>query len=97
MKLSEYRDQLEKSHEYVDAKKKLQVKFLLADAVFEARIRRGWSQKELSKAVGTRQANISKIEFGLANPTLELISKLANVLDLKIEFTCKEVEPDIEL
>ena len=97
MKLSEYRAQLEKSKEYMDAKKKLHIKFLLANAVLEARIRKGWSQKELSKAVGTRKANISKIESGLANPTLEFIGKLSNVLDLKIEFEFIEFEPNIEL
>lgn len=95
MKLSEFKRQLEESKEYTDANKKLQIKFSLAKAVYEARTRKNWSQKELAKAIGTKQANISRLESGLANPTLEFLSKLTNVLDLKIEFACIQ-EPSIQ-
>lgn len=94
MKLSEYKHQLEESKEYTEANKKLQIKFLLAKAVYEARTRKNWSQKELAKAIGTKQANISRLESGLANPTLEFLSKLTNILDLKIQFACEQ-EPSI--
>ena len=90
MKLSEYQHQLEESKEYTTAKNDLQVKFSLADAVYNARTRKGWSQKELAKAIGTKQANISRIESGLANPTLEFLNRLSNVLDFKIEFSCEK-------
>ena len=89
MKLSEYRQQLEESKEYNDAQEKLKIKFALADAVLEARINKGWTQKELARAIGTKQANISRIESGLANPTLEFISRLTAVLDFEIEFSCE--------
>jgi transcriptional regulator with XRE-family HTH domain len=86
MKLKEYRNQLEKSKEYTKAKEDLKLHFALADAVLEARMRKGWTQKELAKAMGTKQANISRIESGLANPTLEFISRLTTVLDFDIAF-----------
>lgn len=95
MKLSEYKRRLEESKEYTEANKKLKIKFSLAKAVYEARTRKNWSQKELAKAIGTKQANISRVESGLANPTLEFLSKLTNVLDLKIEFACVQ-EPSIQ-
>lgn len=88
MKLNEYRNQLEKSKKYTDAKNELKLNFALADAVLEARMNKGWSQKELAKAIGTKQANISRVESGLANPTLEFISRLTAVLDFDIEFSC---------
>jgi transcriptional regulator with XRE-family HTH domain len=84
MKLNEYRHQLEKSEEYQKAKEDLQLHFALADAVLDARIHKGWTQAELAEAIGTKQANISRIESGLANPTLEFIQKLTKALDLDI-------------
>lgn len=95
MKLKDYRIQLEKSKEFSDSKKELRLHFALADAVLEARMNKGWTQKELAKAIGTKQANISRIESGLANPTLEFLSRLSNVLNLKIQFECEQV-PSIQ-
>jgi ribosome-binding protein aMBF1 (putative translation factor) len=84
MKLNEYRHQLEKSEEYRQAKEDLQLHFALADAVLDARMNKGWTQAELAEAIGTKQANISRIEPGLANPTLEFVNKLVKALDLNI-------------
>ena len=88
MKLNEYRHQLEESKEYTNAKRDLILHFALADAVLKARTKKGWSQKELAKAIGTKQANISRVESGLANPTLEFINRLTKVLDFDINFSC---------
>ena len=46
------------------------------------------TQKELSQKTGVDQANISKIERGIANPSLNTLKKLASGLgmQLKIEF-----------
>lgn len=90
MRLNEYRNQLEESKEYTNAKKELKLHFALADAVFKARTKKGWTQKELAKAIGTKQANISRIESGLANPTLEFINRLTTVLDFDIGFSCEK-------
>ncbi len=89
MKLNAYRNQLEKSKDYTKTKRGLKLHFALADAVLKARTKKGWTQKELAKAIGTKQANISRIESGLANPTLDFISKLTTVLDFEIEFSCE--------
>ena len=89
MKLNEYRNQLDKSQKYTNAKKELKLHFALGDAILKARIKKGWTQKELAKAIGTKQANISRIESGLENPTLEFINRLSTVLDFAIEFICE--------
>jgi transcriptional regulator with XRE-family HTH domain len=88
MKLNEYRNQLEESKEYTNARRDLKLHFALADAVLKARTKKSLTQKELAKAIGTKQANISRIEAGLANPTLDFITKLTTVLDFEIEFSC---------
>ena len=90
MKLNEYRHQLEESKEYTNAKRDLKLHFALADAVLKSRTKEGWSQKELAKAIGTKQANISRVESGLANPTLEFINRLTKVLDFDIDFSCEK-------
>jgi ribosome-binding protein aMBF1 (putative translation factor) len=90
MKLEEFRNRLEESKEYSDAKKELKLQFDLADAVLKARINKGWSQEQLAEAIGTKQANISRIEAGLANPTLNVIKKLTNVLEFYVEISCEK-------
>ena len=84
MKFSEYERKLENNPEYINARNNLALHFELANAVLRARIRRGWSQKELAEAVGTKQANISRIEAGLGNPTLSLIQKIIKSLGLEV-------------
>lgn len=86
MKYSDYKKHLEQNPEYREAKEELQLVFIFANAVLEARLNRGWTQTELARQVGTRQANISRIEAGLANPTLELVQKICNALEIKPVF-----------
>jgi transcriptional regulator with XRE-family HTH domain len=84
MKLGELNQKLEENPEFVQAMDDLKLHFELANAVLRARLQKGWSQTELAKAVGTKQANISRIEAGLANPTLSLVQKLTKALDLEV-------------
>lgn len=91
MNLKELRTNLLESMEYSEALIELKLQFDLANAVLRARINKGLSQEQLAEKIGTKQANISKIEAGLANPTLNVIQKLSRVLDINLSFTCEEV------
>ncbi len=42
------------------------------------------SQSELSEETGIPQADISRIECGLANPTLKTVHKLFGALNLRL-------------
>jgi len=75
---------LRQSKEYIQAKNELKLNFDFANAVLEARINRNWSQGDLAEAIGTKQANISRIEAAQANPTLNFIGKISRILDLEI-------------
>ena len=57
-------------------------------AIVEARKSRNITQKELATRTGINQADISKLENGNRNPSLNMLKKLAAGLDmsLKIEF-----------
>ena len=60
-------------------------------AIVEARQSKHITQKELATRTGINQADISKLENGNRNPSLNMLKKLAEGLDmsLKIEFVPK--------
>ena len=60
----------------------------LGMALYQARIKNGITQQQLSMATGVNQADISRIERGSTNPSLSTLKKLADGLemDLNIEF-----------
>ncbi|HSQ17704.1 MAG TPA: helix-turn-helix transcriptional regulator, partial [Anaerolineales bacterium] len=74
----------------------LALHFELANAVLRARLQKGWTQSDLAKAVGTKQANISKIEAGLANPTLALVRKITRALGLEVWVVAKQPTPGVQ-
>lgn len=69
----------------------LQPEFDVIRALVEARISRNLTQKELAERTGIHQADISKLENGTRNPSVNLLKRLAEGLDmmLKIEFVPK--------
>ena len=70
----------------------LQPEFDVIRAIINARISQGLTQKELSKRTGINQADISKLENGTRNPTINLLKRLADGMgmQLKIEFIPKK-------
>lgn len=68
--------------------KEMDIATALAESLVEARDRVGITQKRLSEVTGIYQADISKIERGLSNPSLSTLKRLAEGmgLKLKIEF-----------
>lgn len=52
--------------------------------LLKARENIGMTQKELARKTGVHQANISKIERGLANPSLSLLNRLASGMGMKM-------------
>lgn len=59
--------------------------FEIASQIIEARIKRKITQEELAKRMGTGQAVISRLENANARPSLSLIQRLADALNLKFE------------
>jgi ribosome-binding protein aMBF1 (putative translation factor) len=57
--------------------------------IINERIKRGWSQTQLAKAVGSKQPVISKLEKGGGNPSLQTLNKIANALDLSLKVSMK--------
>ncbi len=66
----------------------LEPEFAVIQAIIDARKESGLTQKELANRVGMTQSDISKLENGMANPSLKTLQRLATGLGrkLKIEF-----------
>ena len=63
----------------------LEAKYVLIESIIRARKERNLTQKELSALTGITQADLSKIENGNANPSLNTLMKLANGLGKKLQ------------
>ncbi|MBR6472270.1 MAG: helix-turn-helix domain-containing protein [Firmicutes bacterium] len=58
---------------------------IIGEEVRAARARKGLSQKELSAVTGIDQADISRIERGIANPSVETLYRIAKALDSELK------------
>lgn len=60
----------------------------IIQAMIDARKSQNMTQKELSEITGITQADISRIENGTRNPSLEMVKRLARGMGmvLKLEF-----------
>ena len=63
----------------------------MIQALVDARKSRNMTQKQLAQRTGIDQGDISKIENGNGNPTLNILKRLADGMDmiLKLEFVPK--------
>jgi transcriptional regulator with XRE-family HTH domain len=57
----------------------------LAIQVLKFRAQRGLSQKALADLLGISQPHISRIEAGVHNPDIETLSRIADVMDARIQ------------
>ena len=62
----------------------------LIEKLVQERKAKNITQKELAERTGIDQANISKIETGLRSPTLNVLEKLANGLNMNVKLESKE-------
>ena len=57
---------------------------MVGEAVAAARAKKGLSQKELSDLTGIDQSDLSRIERGIANPSVNTLNRIAKALDAKL-------------
>lgn len=81
MNYKDYFKKLEADAKYLEAKEELGLILDVADEVLRLRMEKGWSQSELAEHAGTKQANISRLESGLSNPSINFLQKIAKALD----------------
>ncbi|MHC1758871.1 MAG: helix-turn-helix domain-containing protein [Negativicutes bacterium] len=54
--------------------------------IIGARVEQGITQAQLAERVGTKQTNISRLECGEGNPTLEFMQKIGHQIAVKDSF-----------
>lgn len=84
MNSNDYFKKLEKDPEYQEVEQKYKLILDLADEILRLRMEKGWSQAELAERAETKQANISRLESGLLNPSVSFLQKVAKALDADI-------------
>ena len=87
-------DMLEKQMKDEEFKKEyeaIQPEFDVIRAIVDARISQNLTQRELAERTGINQADISKLENGTRNPSVNLLKRLADGMGmaLKIEYVPK--------
>lgn len=92
--MSKYSDYKKKALQNPEAKAEydaLQPEYDIIQAMIDARNTLNMTQQELSARTGITQADISRIENGTRNPSLNMVKKLAQGLgmELKLEFVPK--------
>ena len=86
--LKKYKEEQMQNKEFAKEYKEMQPELDIIKAIVEARTSQNLTQKELAERTGINQADISKLENGTRNPSVALLKRLAEGMDmaLKIEF-----------
>lgn len=81
-----------KDPQFKEAYDSFEPEYTVMKMLIDARKSRNMTQKQLSEATGIDQADISKLECGQSNPTLNLLKRLADGLGMsvKLEFIPKK-------
>ena len=68
--------------------KALEPEYEIIDQIIKARLEQNMTPQELAEKIGIKQSNISRLESGDYNPSLDFLKKVAAGLDkeLHIEF-----------
>lgn len=77
-----------KNPEFAREYKALEPEYEIIKQVIKNRTEQNLTQKELAKRVGIKQSNISRLESGNYNPSLDFLKKIAGGLgkEIHIEF-----------
>jgi DNA-binding XRE family transcriptional regulator len=73
-----------KDEEFKIEYEKLKPRYEAIEQIIRARKEQNITQAELAKRVGTQKSNISRLESGNYNPSLDFLAKIAESLGKKI-------------
>ena len=90
--LEQYKEEQMKNDDFAKAYEDIQPALDVSRAIAEARISQNMTQQELAERTGLNQPDISKLENGTRNPSINLLKRLAEGMGmaLKIEFVPKQ-------
>ena len=68
-------------------------KISLGSRIQEARMKKGFTQQELSRAVDINEMYLSEIERGVKMPSMNLFIKLIVTLDVSADYILRDMAP----
>ncbi len=80
----DYETKLMKRKSFRKLAEKNEPKYQLVRSLIGARLKKGLSQKELARRIGTKQPVISRLENMQSFPTLSLLERISYALDTKL-------------
>ncbi|MDP2814994.1 MAG: helix-turn-helix transcriptional regulator [Erysipelotrichaceae bacterium] len=81
-----------KNSQFRDEYEQLEPDFIIMQALIDARKNLGLTQQELAQRTHINQADISKIEKGISNPSLNTLKKLAKGMNMKLKIAFVPIE-----
>ena len=90
--LEDYKNEQMQNPEFAKEYAEIQPEMEVIRAIVNARLSQHLTQKELAERTGIDQADISKLENGTRNPSINLLKRLAEGMGmaLRIEFVPKQ-------
>ena len=82
--LKQYKKEQMKNPEFAQAYEEIQPEMNIIRAMVDARLSRNMTQKELAEVTGIAQGEISKLENGTRNPSIKLLQRLAEGLNMTL-------------
>ena len=89
MKLDKYIEDKTKDSKYAKAYEDIQPEMKVIRAIIDARTSLNMTQQQLAEKTGIAQAEISKLENGSRNPSIKLLQRLADGMDMVLDITFK--------
>lgn len=86
---SKVRDNLMKDEEFKIEYENLKARYEIISAIIKARIELNITQEELAKKTGTKKSNISRLESGNYNPSVDFLNKIAKGLGKELHLELK--------
>lgn len=85
MSFSDVKKQLLQDEEFSKEYEKLKPRYAVISQIIEARKEQNLTQAELAKRVGTQKSNISRLESGNYNPSLDFLIKVVHCLGKELD------------
>ena len=86
--MGDFRDHLERSLKDQEFKSEWDAQFVEREVtrqIVEARLEEGITQRELAERCGMKPSNLSRLENGNGNPSVETLARIARALGRRLE------------
>ncbi len=78
------KDKLLQDEQFKEEYERLRPRYELISLIIKTRLEQNLTQEELAKRIGTKKSNISRLESGNYNPSLDFIIKVAEAFGKKV-------------